>query len=55
MMGRGFFQNCCISYEHLISHRIVDNTGRHIRDGDMILGDNFHHLILTIEKKKISP
>lgn len=52
LMRRGFFQNCCISYESLTSHRIVDNTGRHIRDGDTILGDNFHHLILTTGKKK---
>lgn len=51
-MGRGFIQKCCISYEHLTSQKIVDNTGRHIRDGDMILGDNFCHLILTNKKKK---
>jgi hypothetical protein len=55
LMGRGFIQKCCISYEHLTSQKIVDNTGRHIRDGDMILGDNFCHLILTNKKKKISP
>lgn len=46
-----FFCNCRVSHQNLTSLRIAEDTGRHIRDGDMILEDNFHNLTLTIGKR----